>query len=181
MIGGTSLQVKLLVFALALTILTPFFAFFVPLAYFETVYVHIESWLMMIPMRNFILLGVGCFGFIIILVLFAWKRQIITYILGAVLLVGSIFIVFQSQRNYISFQESGIEMLSYGNVKNYRWKDMKNIVYEVYYNDVSYYIFQMGNGHSFEITENGQLMQVRGKLLSTIREHEIPYTENYHE
>lgn len=179
MLGEISIQVKFIVFALALAILSPFFIFFIPLAYFETIYIHIESWLMLIPMRNFILLGLGFLGLVIILVLLAWKRRRVTYVLGAVLLLCSLFLFFQSQRNYIAFQDSGIEMLVYGNAENYYWEDMKSIVYESSYHDGSYYTFHMKDGYAFDIAENGQLKDARGRLLAALRKYEIPYTDNY--
>lgn len=181
MLGEISVQVKLIVFALALTILTPFFSFFIPLAYFETIYIHIESWLMLIPMRNFVLLGIGFSGLVVVLMLLAWKRSRYTYVLGTVLLLCTLLIIFQSQRNYIAFQESGIEMLVYGHVKNYYWEDMKSIVYESDDKDGSYYIFHMRDGRAFDIAENGQLKEARGKLLATIRQYGVSYKENYHE
>ncbi|MGM9949486.1 MAG: hypothetical protein ACI33P_05140 [Lysinibacillus sp.] len=184
MIVGVSPRTKFILFALLVLIMAPFVIFLVPLAYFETVYVQVESWQMLIPKQNFILLGAGFLCLIIILLLLAWKRRAITYILGAVLLVGAVLIFFQSQRNYIAFQDSGIEMLVYGNVKHYYWEDMKDITYEVYepYDDeVNYYIFRMEDGESFEVVENAQLAEKKGKILQIIREYDIKFIENYHD
>ena len=118
------------------------------------------------------------------LLLFAWKRQVITYVLGAVLLIGAVIVFFQSQRNYIAFQDSGVEMLVYGNVENYYWEDMKDITYVAYdplENEANYYIFRMENGESFEVTENKQLAEKKGTILQIARKYDIKFIENYHD
>ena len=184
MIVGVSPRTKFILFALLLLIIAPFAVFLVPLAYFETVYVQIDSWQMLIPRQNFILLGAGFLCLILILLLFAWKRRVVTYVLGAILLAGAVLIFVQSQRSYIAFQESGVEMLAYGDIKHYYWADMKDITYEAYephHDQASYYLFRMENGESFKVTENGQLAEKKGKMLAIIREHDIKFIENYHD
>ena len=184
MIVGVSPRTKFVLFALLVLIIAPFVIFLVPLAYFETVYVHVDSWQILIPKQNFILLGAGFLCLILILLLFAWKRRGVTYGLGAILLAGAVFVFFQSQRSYIAFQESGVEMLVYGNVKQYYWEDMKDVTYEEYApleNEANYYIFRMENGESFKVTENGQLAEKKGKMLQTFRQYDIKLIENYHE
>ena len=184
MVVGVSPRAKFILFALLVLIIAPFVIFLVPLAYFETVYVHVDTWQILIPKQNFILLGVGFLCLILMLLLFAWKRQVITYVLGAVLLIGAVIVFFQSQRNYIAFQDSGVEMLVYGNVENYYWEDMKDITYVAYEpheNQANYYIFQMENGESFEVTENKQLGEKKGIILQIARNHNIKFIENYQE
>ena len=184
MIVGVSPRTKFILFALLVLIIAPFVIFLVPLGYFETVYVHVDSWQILIPKQNFILLGAGFLCLILILLLLAWKRQVITYVLGAVLLIGAVIVFFQSQRNYIAFQDSGVEMLVYGNVENYYWEDMKDITYVAYdplENEANYYIFRMENGESFEVTENKQLAEKKGTILQIARNHNIKFIENYHD
>ena len=49
MIIGVGPRAKFNLFALLVLIIAPFVIFLVPLAYFETVYVHVDSWQMLIP------------------------------------------------------------------------------------------------------------------------------------
>ena len=174
-------QVKFIVFAIALTLLTPLFVFFVPLIYSETIYINIDHLELLIPMRNFVLVGVGFACLIVLLLLFAWKRKSTTYILGVILVVGAVFAFSQSQRSYIAIQDTGIEMKMYGDVKNYYWQDMSELVYNVFEQDVNRYTFIMADGKTIELAETGQLEALRGTLLSLARKHNITYIENYHE
>ena len=178
---ATSPQVKFIVFAIALTLLTPLFVFFVPLIYSETIYINIDHLALLIPMRNFLLVGVGFACLIVLLLLFSWQRKSTTYILGVILVVGAIFAFSQSQRSYIAIQDSGIEMKMYGDVKNYYWQDMSELVYEVFEQDTNRYTFVMADGKAIELAENGQVAALRGTLLSIARKHNINYIENYHE
>ena len=181
MLQAISPQVMFIVFAVALALLAPFFIFFVPLIYSETIYISIDHLELLIPMRNFVLVGVGFACLIVLLLLFAWKRQRITYMLGIILVVGAIFAFSQSQRSYIAIQDDGIEMNTYGDVQNYYWQDMNEMVYDVFEQDANRYTFTMKDGQSVELAENGQLEALRGTLLSIARKHNINYIENYHE
>ena len=174
-------QVKFIVFAVALLLLAPFFIFFVPLIYSETIYINIDHLELLIPLRNFVLIGVGFSCLIVMLLLFAWKRQLITYMLGIILVVGAVFAFSQSQRSYIAIQDDGIEMNMYGDMKNYHWQDMNEIVYDVFEEDANRYTFTMKDGQSIELAENGQLEALRGTLLSIARKHNIKSIENFHE
>ena len=174
-------QVKFIVFAVALLLLAPFFMFFVPLIYSETIYINIDHLELLIPLQNFVLIGVGFACLIVMLLLFAWKRQLITYMLGIILVVAAVFAFSQSQRSYIAIQDDGIEMNTYGDVKNYYWQDMNEMVYNVFEEDTNRYTFTMKNGESIELAENGQIEALRGTLLSLARKHNINYIENYHE
>ena len=174
-------QVKFIVFAVALLLLAPFFIFFVPLIYSETIYINIDHLELLIPLRNFVLIGVGFACLIVMLLLFAWKRQRMTYMLGIILVVGAVFAFSQSQRSYIAIQDDGIEMNMYGDLKNYHWQDMNEMMYEVFEADANRYTFKMKDGESVELAENGQLEALRGTLLSIARKHNINYVENYHE
>ena len=178
---ATSPQVKFIVFAIALTLLTPLFVFFVPLIYSETIYINIDHLALLIPLRNFVLIGVGFACLIVMLLLFAWKRQRMTYMLGILLVVGAVFVFSQSQRSYIAIQDDGIEMNMYGDSKNYYWQDMNEMVYDVFEADANRYTFTMKDGQSIELAENGQIEALRGTLLSIARKHNINYIENYHE
>ena len=178
---ATSPQVKFIVFAVALLIVAPFVMFFVPLIYSETVYININHLELIIPMRNFVLIGVGFACLTVMLLLFAWKRQRITYILGVILVVGAIFAFSQSQRSYIAIQDEGIEMNMYGDVKNYYWQDMSEMVYDVFEEDTNRYTFIMEDGESIELAENGQLEALRGTILSIARKYNINQIENFHE
>ena len=175
MLHAISPQVKFIVFAVALTLLTPLFIFFVPLIYSETIYINIDHLELLIPSQNFVLIGVGFACLIVMLLLFAWKRQGITYMLGLILIVGAIFAFSQSQRSYIAIQDDGIEMNTYGDVNNYYWQDMNEIVYDVFQQDANRYTFTMENGQSIELAENSQLEALRGTLLSIARKHNINY------
>ena len=181
MLHTISPQVKYIVFAVALTLLTPLFVFFVPLIYSETIYINIDHLELLIPKRNFVLVGVGFACLIILLLLFSWKRKSATYILGVILVVGAILAFSQSQRSYIAIQDSGIEMKMYGDVKNYYWQDMSELMYDVFEQDVNRYTFVMADGKTIELAENGQLEALRGTLLAITRKHNINYIENYHE
>lgn len=139
-------QVKCIVFALALLLLAPFFIFFVPLIYSETIYININYLELLIPLQNFVLIGVGFGCLIVMLLLFAWKRQRMTYILGVILVVGAVFAFSQSQRSYIAIQEDGIEMKKYGDVKNYHWQHMNEMVYDVFEENANRYTFVMADG-----------------------------------
>ena len=174
-------QVKFIIFAVALLLLAPFFIFFVPLIYSETVYINMDHLELLIPLRNFVLVGVGFACLIVLLLLFAWKRQRMTYMLGVILVVGAIFAFSQSQRSYIAIQDDGIEMTMYGDVKNYYWQDMSEMVYDVFEQDVNRYTFIMQDGQSVELAENGQLEALHGTLLSIARKHNINYIDNYYE
>lgn len=174
-------QVKFIVFAVALLLLAPFFMFFVPLIYSETIYINVDHLELLIPMRNFVLIGVGFACLIVMLLLFAWKRQRITYMLAVILVVGAIFAFSQSQRSYIAIQDEGIEMNMYGDVENYYWQDMNEMVYDVFEEDANRYTFIMKDGRSIEFAENGQLEALRGTLLSIARKHNINYIDNFHE
>ncbi|MGM9944902.1 MAG: hypothetical protein ACI33M_08165 [Lysinibacillus sp.] len=178
---ATSPQVKFIVFAVALLLLAPFFMFFVPLIYSETVYININHLELIIPMRNFVLIGVGFACLIVMLLLFAWKRQRMTYMLGIILIVGAVFAFSQSQRSYIAIQDDGIEMNMYGDVKNYHWQDMTEMVYDVFEEDTNRYTFIMEDGESIELAENGQLEALRGTILSIARKYNINQIENFHE
>ena len=174
-------QVKFIIFAVALLLLAPFFTFFIPLIYSETIYINMDHLELLIPLQNFVLVGVGFACLIVLLLLFAWKRQRMTYMLGVILVVGAIFAFSQSQRSYIAIQDDGIEMTMYGDVKNYYWQDMSEMVYDVFEQDANRYTFTMQDGQSVELAENGQLEALRGTLLSIARKHNINYIENYHE
>lgn len=181
MLQAISPQVKFIVFAVALALLAPFFIFFVPLIYSETIYISIDHIELLIPMRNFVLVGVGFACLIVLLLLFAWKRKSATYILGVILVVGAVFAFSQSQRSYIAIQDTGIEMKMYGDLKNYYWQDMSELVYDVYEVEANRYTFVMEDGKTIELDENGQLEALRGTFLSIARKHNINYIENYHE
>ncbi|WP_431029578.1 hypothetical protein [Lysinibacillus sp. LZ02] len=178
---GTSPQIKMIVFAIALLLITPLFVFFVPLFYSQTVYIHVDHIALLIPMRNFVLVGVGFACLIVMLLLLAWKRQLATYMLGGLLVVGAIIAFLQSQTSYIVIQESGIETKMYSDVKNYYWEEMTDIVYDVYATDANTYTFTMNDGETVEIVENGQLQQIRGTFLSIARQYNINYIENHHD
>ena len=107
-------QVKFVVFAVALFLLAPLCIFFVPLFYSETIYINIDHIELLIPLRNFVLIGVGFACLIVMLLLFAWKRQRLTYMLAILLVAGAVFVFGQSQRSYIAIQDVGIEMKMYG-------------------------------------------------------------------
>ena len=174
-------QVKFIVFAVALLLLAPFFMFFVPLIYSETIYINIDHLELLIPLRNFVLIGVGFACLIVMLLLFAWKRNSATYILGAILVVGAVFAFSQSQQSYIAIQDTGIEMKMYGDLKNYYWQDMSELVYDVSEEEANRYTFVMADGKTIELAENGQLEALRGTLLWIARQHNIKYIENFHE
>ena len=174
-------QVKFIVFAVALALLTPLFIFFVPLIYSETLYINIDHLELLIPLRNFVLVGVGFACLIVLLLLLAWKRQRVAYILGVILVVGAVFAFSQSQRSYIAIQDSGIEMKMYGLLENYYWQDMSELVYDVFKQDANRYTFVMADGKTIELDENGQLEALRGTLLAIARKHNITYIENFHE
>ena len=72
-------------------------------------------------------------------------------------------------------------MKMYGDLKNYHWQDMNEMVYDVFEEDTNRYTFTMKDGESVELAENGQLEALRGTLLSIARKHNINYVENYHE
>lgn len=171
-----SIRGRYLIAALLFGLITGFLCIFIPMLYSETVYFNRDTIVWYIPLKNFWLLGLACGVIILILILLAFKRNFISYILSAIMLAASIFIGYLSFLNVTIINNEHIYIKDLFNEQNYLWSDMNEVV--LYYGEENYeeYVFSFKDGSELTLWNNPRLKGSTSALYSIFQKYDIPYS-----
>ena len=174
---GPSTRGKLLIAALALTLVGGFVCMFFPLFFAQTFYYSRETILVLIPAKNFVLLAIAVVCIVAMLVLLAFIRNKWTYSASAIFVATALFSGYASAMSITLIEQGGITMHNVFDERHYAWDDMTHVTY--YYTahiDEGKYVFMLQNGDELEIVETPLFDDhKKGLLRELFKEHDIVY------
>lgn len=156
MLNQKSPRLIIFVIVTSLLLLSPIVVLFFPIAMVETLYFHRENIVLLTPKINFQLIFIAILMTIFGLVILAFKRSVIPYILTILLLIGSLVTVYFSTLSYTAIQKTQIIIKEYHTSTIYEWEDIQKVIYEYEIGTVGTYYFTTDNNKEFFIKENGQ-------------------------
>jgi len=156
MLNQKSPRVLLVVFSIAVLILSPIIILILPVGVVETIYFDRKNILLLVPRANFYLMAGTMTLIIAILLLLSWRRSVSTYIIAFLLLAGSGTAAHYSSLSYTAIQDGGLVLKKFHTVNDYPWSSIAEVVYEYDPNSSGSYIFKTTDGEAITIEENAQ-------------------------
>lgn len=174
---GPSTRGKLLIAALAMTLIGGFICMFFPLIFAQTFYYSREMILMLIPAKNFVLLAVAVAFIVAALVLLAFIRNRWTYSAAAILVAVALLTSYTSAMSITLIEQRGITIHNVFDDQHYAWEDITEVTY--YYTahiDEGKYVFVLQSGAELEIFETPLFDDhKKGLLRELFKQHDIVY------
>lgn len=158
--------------------LTPIVVLIFPIAMVETLYFHRDNIVLITPLINFQLILLAILMIIFGLLILAFKRSVVPYIITTLLLIGSVVTVYFSTLSYTAIQKAQIIIKEYNTTKIYKWEDIQKVIYEYEKGTVGTYYFITDNNKEFSIKENGQFgIDEKRAIYKSAIENEAKFLE----
>lgn len=178
MLNQKSPRLIFFVIVIALLLLSPIVVLFFPIAVVETLYFHRENIVLLTPKINFLLILIAILMIIFGLVILAFKRSVVTYILTILLLIGSLGSVYFSTLSYTAIQKTQIIIKEYHTTTIYKWEDIEKVIYEYEIGTFGTYYFITDNNKEFFIKENGQFgLDAKRAIYKSANENGVNFLE----
>ncbi|MBD3107561.1 hypothetical protein IEO70_04210 [Bacillus sp. AGMB 02131] len=128
MLHSISTRGRFIIAAMLVGLVGGFLAIFIPIIYSETVYFNREAIIWYIPSKNFWLLALSVAIIVLILILLAFKRNVITYIASAIMVAASIFIGYTSFLSVTIIDEEYLYIKDVFEETTFLWSEINEVV-----------------------------------------------------
>lgn len=145
---GPSRRGKLLLFALALTLVSSMLVLFLPLIVAQTFYYSRDTILLLIPAKNFMLLAVALGMLVVMLVIIAFLQKPWSYTLATIVVLLSGITGYASTQSIILIEQQGITIRDVYKKEHYTWDSIARVTY--------YYTAHTDNGKYTFVTTTGE-------------------------
>lgn len=177
MLHSISIRGRFLITAMLFALIADFLCIFIPMLYSVTVYYDRETVVWFIPPKNFWLLGLAFGAVFFNLLMLAFKRNYITYILTAIIIVASICIGYLSFLSVTIINNEHIYIKDLFDEETYLWSEMNEVV--LYYDEeenYEEYVFSLSDGSQITMWNNPKLKVGAPALYSIFQKYNIPYS-----
>ena len=179
MLHSISTRGRFIIAAMLVCLVGGFLAIFIPIIYSETVYFNHnrEAIIWYIPSKNFWLLTLSVAIIVLILILLAFKRNVITYIASAIMVAASIFIGYTSFLSVTIIDEEHLYIKGVFEETTILWSEMNEVV--LYYEKETgfeEYAFILNDGSQIILWNNPHLKAEAPALYSIFQTYDIAYS-----
>lgn len=178
MLNRPSTSSIFIIIAVLVVIVAPFIIFFWPLFQLITFRFDAENLLMTVPMKNFYLLIAAFAIFIIVLVILAFKRTKLIFLLMSLPIIASIVFIYFSSLSYIQIHPEFVRIKDFHIEKTYPMDEMATIIYEYDKVENGRYLFYTKDDELITIADTPLLdAEKHGKLRSIAKGKGVEFIE----
>ncbi|ATP39878.1 ATP-dependent exonuclease [Solibacillus sp. R5-41] len=176
MFKNTSPRLFFSMAAIAMLIISPFFAIIMPIILIETFFTHDDTKLYIYPFMTSTLVIVFAFVlFAVACLLLFWKREKVTFLLSTLIVLGGIYTLYSTSQMYTVIDSEQIVVKNIWSEKSVEWADMSEVALEYVSGDLGDYVFKMADGQEFILKENKS--HVTSYIYNLANAKSIPFVE----